>query len=474
MARHLRRSPQLRSADAQLLLDVTKETTAAEAAARRLVQRRPEWFVAVLPGPFFGPCKDLFGEGFPIFAEIQVESEVISIFARNCVGDAVSVDAPYEIPPAENVKVLQHRAPSAAAKAAGGEAAAKAAAAAAEASPASTFYFELAEKLKYQVPTFVFWCEGRSLATACGANARAPEHLSLAVGSSCVELFFFHPDALPPAATPSPRGGGVAVSGQLILAPTGSGKSTWRSLAPIYCPEGEVMADVTFHPSYHKSIRLAPGAWLSSEGTAIFLRSLAQLIRWLRQDRRRRVTFNCTGQVLSKALELGILRPSDVVLVLPLEPIHRRNLQRRSAAEPVETNDQATSQPAKKFKRDSSLLDFDTGARINRETLLEAARQHQLRVVSSFTAAAPATRSYCFLRRDDATGRTLRDPGAKLRQAFDLTMPCGRRISNWVLKDGKVEEAENPSIWQISASADRDVEEGGLHCKDLERLPVAH
>ena len=32
------------------------------------------------------------------------------------------------------------------------------------------------------------------------------------------------------------------------------------------------------------------------------------------------------------------------------------------------------------------------------ETLLEAARQHQLRVVSSFTAAAPATRSYCFLR----------------------------------------------------------------------------
>lgn len=44
------------------------------------------------------------------------------------------------------------------------------------------------------------------------------------------------------------------------------------------------------------------------------------------------------------ALHPGILRPSDVVLVLPLEPIHRRNLQRRSAAEPVETNDQATSQ----------------------------------------------------------------------------------------------------------------------------------
>ena len=57
--------------------------------------------------------------------------------------------------------------------------------------------------------------------------------------SSCVELFFFHPDALPPVATPSPRGGGVAVSGQLILAPTGSGKSTWRSLAPIYCPLGD-------------------------------------------------------------------------------------------------------------------------------------------------------------------------------------------------------------------------------------------
>ena len=46
--------------------------------------------------------------------------------------------------------------------------------------------------------------------------------------------------------------------------------------------------------------------WLergAKEGTAIFLRSLAQLIRWLRQDRRRRVTFNCTGQAGLRAEE---------------------------------------------------------------------------------------------------------------------------------------------------------------------------
>ena len=35
-----------------------------------------------LPGPFFDAGKDIFGEGFPIFAEVQSGSETFSILAR--------------------------------------------------------------------------------------------------------------------------------------------------------------------------------------------------------------------------------------------------------------------------------------------------------------------------------------------------------------------------------------------------------
>lgn len=143
---------------------------------------------------------------------------------------------------------------------------------------------------------------------------------------------------------------------------------TWPSQGP----ESEVLADVTFHPSYHKlcgctsgrgsdaclgnwkasmfyytllqswhlatfcrislryfsciihlstagtlprinifrSIRLDAGGWLSSEAVELFLRDLAILMRWLHgQSGQAKITFNCSGEVLMKAVELKILRP---------------------------------------------------------------------------------------------------------------------------------------------------------------------
>ena len=104
----------------------------------------------------------------------------------------------------------------------------------------------------WQVPLCVLCCDCL-ISTACGARASAPEHATVRDSAGGLEIFFFT----------EPAGCG---RGQLLLAPTGAGKSTWRKLAPFYChlaeargrlrrgPEGEVMADVTFHPSYHKCL----------------------------------------------------------------------------------------------------------------------------------------------------------------------------------------------------------------------------
>ena len=35
----------------------------------------------------------------------------------------------------------------------------------------------------------------------------------------------------------------------------------------------------------------------------------------------------------------------------------------------------------------------------------------------------------------------LSDPGAALSDRYDLTMPCGRRIHNWLLKDAGMQAA---------------------------------
>lgn len=40
----------------------------------------------------------------------------------------------------------------------------------------------------------------------------------------------------------------------------------------------------------------------------------------------------CLRQVLSQAIELQILRPEEVVVVIPPERVHRRNLERRGEA----------------------------------------------------------------------------------------------------------------------------------------------
>eukprot|EP00434_Breviolum_minutum_P025584 symbB.v1.2.022604.t4/scaffold2000.1/size92914/3 len=250
---------------------------------------------------FYGcspPFQDMFGEGFPLFAEIQTGSEALfSIFARTCAQDEPLTPTEQ---PSETVQiqgqsiqvertsdmVLRHDLVSA--LEAGLEAPA----------PATAAYFALAWKMKFQVPLFVLWCHEDCL-TASGSSARPPEQLKCTASSFTVNIFIFKL----PQAKPSPPG-------SLILAPTGSGKSTWRSLAPIYCPESEVLADVTFHPSYHKSIRLGAGGWLSSEAVELFLRDLAILMRWLHgQSGQAKITFNCSGEVLMKAVELKILRP---------------------------------------------------------------------------------------------------------------------------------------------------------------------
>lgn len=59
-----------------------------------------------------------------------------------------------------------------------------------------------------------------------------------------------------------------------------------------------------------RSIRLGAGGWLSSEAVELFLRDLAILMRWLHgQSGQAKITFNCSGEVLMKAVELKILRP---------------------------------------------------------------------------------------------------------------------------------------------------------------------
>lgn len=212
------------------------------------------------------------------------------------------------------------------------------------------------------------------------------------------------------------------------------------------------MEDVTFHPSYHKSIRLSSGAWLSSAATEIFLRDLALLMRWLRSaggpGGTKRITFNCSGEVLMKAVELEILRPEEVVLVLPPESVHRRNLASRRASDAAEETT-GNDPPAKKFKRDASLSEFEAGAKTNRETLLAAAQKCGVHVVATFAAAAPAVRMYCKLRRNDANGPFVGDP-SQLTEFYDVTMACGRRIHGWLHKDAPV--GAQPTVWQISAS----------------------
>lgn len=171
----------------------------------------------------------MFGEGFPIFAEVQTPTELISVFARNC-----SEDEPAPLAPrvdhlqleGESIQVQHCRPRSACLSAALKEG--LVARSTPSGSAATAAYFALARQMKFQVPLFVFWCEDAALATASGssADARAPERLTCSISSSTVDVFLFHPSAAAAECWP----------GSLILAPTGSGKSTWRSLAPIYCP----------------------------------------------------------------------------------------------------------------------------------------------------------------------------------------------------------------------------------------------
>ncbi|CAE7773460.1 slc38a6, partial [Symbiodinium pilosum] len=52
--------------------------------AEAVGKERPDLFVLVLPGPFMNDSQDMFGEGFDIFAEIQVQQELVaSVLARS-------------------------------------------------------------------------------------------------------------------------------------------------------------------------------------------------------------------------------------------------------------------------------------------------------------------------------------------------------------------------------------------------------
>eukprot|EP00435_Cladocopium_sp_Y103_P023191 s1033_g5.t1 len=434
----LRHAPRLCPPDAELILKVLSAPVhdGLQHLAESLVDERPDWFVVLLAGPFFENTKDMFGEGFPIFAEVKTPTELISVFARNCSQDESAPVAQHRVHHLQleghSIQVQHCRPRSWSCSL---SAALKEGLAAPHSTPsgsaASATYFALARQMKFQVPLFVFWCEDAALATASGSSvdARAPERFTCSISSSLVDVFLFH---LPAPAECRP--------GSLILAPTGSGKSTWRSLAPIYCPEGEVMEDVTFHPSYHKSIRLSSGAWLSSAATDIFLRDLALLMRWLRSraggsgGAGKKISFNCSGEVLMKAVELEILRPEDVVLVLVPESVHRRNLASRRASDAAEAKAEENESPAKKFKRDASLSEFEAGAKTNRETLLAAAQK----------CGVPAT---C---RNPLLGRPPVGDPSQLTECYDVTMACGRRIHGWLHKDAPV--GAQPTVWQISAS----------------------
>ncbi|CAL1160468.1 unnamed protein product, partial [Cladocopium goreaui] len=404
-----------------------------------------DWFVVLLAGPFFEKTK-----------EVQTPTELISVFARNCLQDEPAPLAPrvdHLQLEGESIQVQHCRPRSACLSAALKEG--LVARSTPSGSAATAAYFALARQMKFQVKG---WClcsfsgakmplwqllpghqlmlvrQNASPVQFQGTHTPPMDAGPLGPSSSTVDVFLFHTST--PAAECWP--------GSLILAPTGSGKSTWRSLAPIYCPEGEVMEDVTFHPSYHKSIRLSSGAWLSSAATEIFLRDLALLMRWLRSaggpGGTKRITFNCSGEAVA-----------EVVLVLPPESVHRRNLASRRASDAAEETT-GNDPPAKKFKRDASLSEFEAGAKTNRETLLAAAQKCGVHVVATFAAAAPAVRMYCKLR---LLGKLINprpfvgDP-SQLTEFYDVTMACGRRIHGWLHKDAPV--GAQPTVWQISAS----------------------
>ena len=78
-------------------------------------------------------------------------------------------------------------------------------------------------------------------------------------------------------------------------------------------PKNQYLQDILLcshlHADDYRSIRLPAGGWLSSEAAELFLRDLAILMRWLRGQSGPKITFNCSGEVLMKAVELKILRP---------------------------------------------------------------------------------------------------------------------------------------------------------------------
>ncbi|CAE7454346.1 slc38a6 [Symbiodinium natans] len=456
----LRHSPRARPPELQLLQRVLSDACQGHAAwpadpadlasqiARRIGKERPDLFIVVLPGPFMSDSQDMFGEGFDIFSEIQVHPQLIaSVLARS------PRSGPPEPPkhggtgavPAATAEVLLQTVP-------GGHAAEMQTAVAAalqvegdSTSRASECYFALARQLNFKLPLFVLWRHASTPASSCNA---AGERLALRAGKSVVDIFVFSGE-LGPAA---------GVEERLVLAPTGAGKSTWRTHAPVFCPEGEVMDEVTFHPAYHRRIRLKPGGWLSTEEPApsVFLRDLSLLRRWLSVDRRRRVTFNCAGEVLEEACRLSLLQPAEVCIVLPPEAAHQRFLSKRKAAVLGDTR-------AKKFKADPSLSHWDEGPLRNRETLRAAAAQCGIRVYCSFAAAAgAAVHVFCTLRHQGGPEEAFlaEPPSAELEAQVDVTMACGRQISEWLSKGGSVaaprrlEEVGERGVWQVSADSE--------------------
>ncbi|CAE7892488.1 slc38a6, partial [Symbiodinium microadriaticum] len=457
MAAVLRHSPRAREPELQLLQRVVSDACRGYLAwpkepadltsriAELIGKERPDLFVLVLPGPCAADAQDMFGEGFDIFAELQVQPQLVAIvLARSSKAGPSAAPSPMapQQDASRGAEVLLHTVR-------GGHAAQMQRAVSAalqveesQGSRASECYFALARLLDFKLDLFVLW--RRASAPASSFNA-AGERLALRVGSAVVDIFIFA-DMLEP----------TKIEKRLVLAPTGAGKSTWRTHAPVFCPEGEVLDEVTFHPAYHRPVRLKHGSWLKSEEPApsIFLRDLRLLRRWLRADSRRRVTFNCSGEVLETACELKLLRPEEVCVVLPHEVVHHRFISARKAA--------LDGVPrTKKLKVDPSLSQWEAGPQLNREMLRTAAEKCGISAYSSFAGAMGASvHIFCMLRRHQGSSEEpfLVEPALEQLQAkHDLTMACGRRIVDWISKGGGVAESSDlqgageRAVWQVSA-----------------------
>ena len=323
--------------------------------------------------------------------------------------------------------------------------------------PAVAAYYRLMQRVHFRRSAAVFWADpGMALPVAArgdwetlllrvrppaqcpsagaGASAAPP-----AAAPATVLLVLFSPRAPPLIPDPpQPR---------LILAPTASGKSTWRwAAAPVYCPEGELLDGTAFRYAYHRGVPRSEEAWLTGAGgmAQVFTRNLVLAAEWLRQDRRRCLTFNCSGAVLDAALAERLLLPEECVVVAPPAALHRRNAATR--------------------RGDPSLSDWDRGPGPNCAGLVAAARRHRVAVCGSF-AAAVRPGVWGFVRVRDGAGVLAQPVRAALfatKVKADMLIGRSARWLDAPVPAVHAEDGADRAVWLLTSVGGRtaDVQSG--------------